>query len=262
MAGLFFKIVIDLPTQRIIKKSFLKSDQEISFSEVKEVILEDFPGFTVLIHLNTNKTFPLALYRNTSNAEVKAYNTAALVAHFLKVNFHDKTPPALVEKKLKSSLHFINERCVLIKAPFANIPFDFLIFSFVFFCFGLFMMLVLPPYAPWFVKIFFPLTAFGMCSAVFILGYKAWLCPQLIEKDDKYLIIKRTLGGKICLFKKILPRKEINWIVPRRYVYRQDKYGRYEKGYCLHLITYRKRYRIGAYLSPDDVKRLTDFLRS
>jgi len=116
--------------------------------------------------------------------------------------------------------------------------------------------------APWFAKIFFSLTTFGMGLGIFILGYKPWLCPQLLEKDDKYLIIKRTLGGRICLFKKKLPKKEINWIVPRRYVYRQDKYGRYEKGYCLHLITYRKRYRIGAYLSAADVKRLIDSLRS
>jgi len=141
MAGLFFKIVIDLPTQRI-KQSFLKSNQEISFSEVKEVILEGcffhYYSFTILLHLHTNQTFLLALYRNTPDGkgEVKAYNTAALVAHFLKVNFHDKTLPALVEKKLKNSLHFINERCVLIKTPFVNIPFDFLIVSFVFFCFG------------------------------------------------------------------------------------------------------------------------------
>jgi hypothetical protein len=212
MAGLFFKIVIDLPTQRI-KQSFLKSNQEISFSEVKEVILEGcffhYYSFTILLHLHTNQTFLLAFYRNTSNGEVKAYNTAALVAHFLKVNFYDKTLPALVEKKLKSSLHFINEHCVLIKAPFGNIPFDFLIFSFVFFCFGLFIMLVLPPYAPWLAKIFFPLAAFGMALGIFILGYKAWLCPQLIEKDDKYLTIKRILGGRICLFKKNYQKRKL-----------------------------------------------------
>ena len=257
--GFYQRIIVDQNKKLVSKRSIL-AVKDIAFSDIKEIVLDKQFGFIIYLFFQQGKSMPIAIYRNISNAEAKAYATADLLSKIINVRFKDRTLPSLIiGGKIKDKIKILDENALFIRVSFTEIPKDWLIFGSLFLFFAIFCILILPPTAPWPVKVIFPLFSFMLAMATFIYGYRWYIFPQLIEKSGDHIVIKRLFLGKE-LFKKKLLKAEIRHIVPRMYVYRQERYASFKKGFCVHIITKEKSYEIGAQLSSDDIKKIKSFI--